>query len=169
MDTIGLLAAWVSIVSFLVAILGVMAGSLVLPRLQSWWAKTSPKRGEERLSKLLSYVDLHQDPDNRNIADLVELYGQITVTLVAAVALLLMSLEVLDLGPGILAQMLPFGIDSKMLTRGTGILMLLMGYLFIFRLSYLGVRLRRETRSKKAQDRAMREISNLRSRLNVPA
>jgi hypothetical protein len=169
MDTIGLLAAWVSIISFLVAIIGVMAGTLVVPWIQSWWAKTSQKRGEERLSKLLSYVSLHQHPDNRNIAELVELYGQIIVTLVAAVALLLMSLEVLDLGPGILAQMLPFGIDSKILTRGTGILMLGMGYLFIFRLSYLGIRLRRETRSKKAHERAMREISALRLRLNVTA
>jgi hypothetical protein len=169
MDTIGLLAAWVSIISFLVAILGVMVGAPAVPWLQSWWAKTSQKRSQERLSKLSSYVNLHHDPDNRNIADLVELYGQIIVTLVAAVALLLMSLEVLDLGPGILAQMLPFGIDPKVLTRGMGVLMLAIGYLFIFRLSYLGVRLRRETRSKKAQERAMREISHLRLRLKAPA
>jgi len=76
---------------------------------------------------------------------------------------------VLDLGPGILAQMLPFGVDPKILTRMTGVLMLVLGYLSIFRLSYLGVRLRRETRSKRVQERVMREISHLRARLNVPA
>jgi uncharacterized membrane protein YfcA len=169
MDTVGLLAAWVSIVSFLAAILGIVVGLLVVPLVQYWWAMTSKRRGEKRLQKLLSYVNTHKDPDNRDIADLVCLYGEVILTLMAAVAVLLMSLEVLDLGPGILAQMLPFGVDPKILTRGTGILMLFVGYLLIFRLSYLGVKLQRETRSKRAQERALREISNLRARLNVPA
>jgi hypothetical protein len=168
MDTIGLLAAWVSIVSFLAAILGIAAAALVIPRVQSWWARTSRKRGEKRLRTLLAYVNLHKDPDNQHIADLVCLYGEIILTLIAAVALLLVSIEVLDLGPGILAQMLPFSIDSKILTRATGVLMLGMCYLFIFRLSYLAVRLRRETWSKKEQGTAIREISYLRARLNMP-
>lgn len=169
MDTVGLLAAWVSIVSFLAAILGIVVGGPVIPLVQSWWAMTSKQRGEKRLRKLLSYVNIHKDPDNRDIADLVCLYGEVILTFMAAVAVLLMSLEVLDLGPGILAQMLPFGVDPQKLTRTTGVLMLLVGYLMIFRLSYLGVRLRRETRSKRAQERVMREISHLRARLNVPA
>lgn len=167
MDTVGLLAAWVSIFSFLAAILGIVVGTLVVPLVQSWWAKTSKGRGEKRLTKLLSYVN--EAPDNNDIATLVCLYGEVILTLMAAVAVLLMSLEVLDLGPGILAQMLPFGVDPKVLTRATGILMLVIGYLLIFRLSYLGVRLGREARSKRAQQRAMREISHLRARLKVPA
>jgi hypothetical protein len=169
MDTVGLLAAWVSIVSFLAAILAIVVGNLIVPILQSSWAKTSKRRGEKRLSKLLSYVELHKDPDNRDIADLVGLYGEVILTFTAAVAVLLMSLQVLDLGPGILAQMLPFGIDPKKLTRVTGVLMLVIGYLSIFRLSYLGMRLRRATCSKRVQESAMREISSLRARLNVPA
>jgi hypothetical protein len=169
MDTVGLLAAWVSIISFLAAILGIVVAGLVFPLVQSWWARTSKRRGEKRLRKLLSYANIHKDPDNRDIADLVCLYGEVILTFIAAVAVLLMSLEVLDLGPGILAQMLPFGVDPKMLTRATGVLMLGIGYLMIFRLAYLGIKLRRETRSKRAQERVMREISILRARLNVPA
>jgi hypothetical protein len=170
MDTIGLLSAWVGIVSFLAAILVTAAAAFLTPRFQYWWAKTSRKRGERRITKLLAYVELHNNsPDNRNIAHLVSLYSEAILTLIAAVTLVVVSIEILDLGPALLASILPFNIDAKMLTRMTGVLMLLMSYLFIFRLSYLGAKLRRETSSKKRLERALWEISHLRSRFDTPA
>jgi hypothetical protein len=145
-----------------------VAGVFLTPRVQYWWAKTSRKRGERRIEKLLAYVDLHsKSPENRHITELVSLYGEVIVTLIAAVTLILVSVEILDLGPALLASMLPFNIDSKMLTRMTGVLMLFMSYLFIFRLCYLGVRLRRETPSKKRQERALLETSHLRARFDL--
>jgi hypothetical protein len=135
MDTIGLLASWVGIFSFVVAILVAATIQLASPLLRRLWPNETPDRPES--------------PDNAYIADLVSLYGQMLLNLVAAVALMIMSLEIVDLGPALLASTLPFNIDAKLLTRATGLFLLIAVYWLVFRLAYLAIRIRRRTHSQR--------------------
>ena len=64
MDTIGLLAAWVEVLSFLGGILVAMTVSFAGRRVRQWWAATSQARAEMRIRELtsdLKGVACHQD------------------------------------------------------------------------------------------------------------
>jgi hypothetical protein len=171
MDTVGLLAAWVGVVSCLCGILlaiGMQVSSWVYQRL---WAKTSRTRAQRRLDKLLLDLDaMLSVPDNTYLANLISMYGSMILNLVAAVGLVMISIEILDLGPALLAATLPFNINSRLLTRFTGILVLVLSYYFILRLCYLAMTMRiTNFRSKSANgDSLSREISRLRARLGLP-
>jgi len=161
MDSFGLLAAWISVASFLFAVLAAIASHLLSRPYQRWWAKTSVKRSEKRLQQLLAYgeIDAH-NPGTGYVAELVSLYGSAILNLVAAIGLVIVSLVILDLGPSIIAAAtLPFNISTKWLSRGIGVLMLVIGYFFIFRLCYLGIQIRRRGRAYSE------EISTLKERL----
>src|SRR5271154_2793698 len=102
MDTIGLLAAWVGIISSLVAALVAISAHLVAVSYRFLVARSSKARTQERLDKLL--LDLNaagQTLDNTYLADLVSLYGSMMLNLVAAIGLVMISIEVLDLGPAL--------------------------------------------------------------------
>lgn len=168
MDTYGLLAAWVGIVSFLVAIFIAIPAHFFIPQIRHVWAKTSRKRSEKRLQSLLADLEGYDNnPDTRYIADLVRLYGGMILNLVAAIGLVMMSIEILDLGSAILSAMLPFSINSKVLTRITGILTLIISYFFILRLTYLAIKIRLRTfaRTPENMETIKRQISQLRARL----
>jgi hypothetical protein len=170
MDTIGLLAAWVGIASFLFAILIAIMMNLFSPWLQCWWANTKKSRAEKRITWLSTELALHAEhPDNRHIAELISLYASMILNLVAAVGLIIISVVILDLGPALLASVLPFNINSKILTRTIGILTFILIYCFIVRLSYLTTRLRLRTFARKPDraDRMLHEISRLRSKFKV--
>jgi hypothetical protein len=170
MDTVGVLAAWVSVISFLFAVLVAIASHLFNSQYQRWWARTSKKRAERRLKRLLSDSAFDpRSPSSDYIADLVSLYGSMLLNLITAVGLVMISIEILDLGPALLSATLPFNIDSKALTRATGVLMLLFSYFFIFRLAYLGIQIRRQTNLMKSRnaERTSLEISQLRARLGL--
>ena len=77
-----------------------------------------------------------------HITDLVYLFGQMTLNLIGAVGLVVVSLVILDLGPALLASTLPFNINPKLLTRGTGVLTLGLTYIFVMRFCYLALRIR---------------------------
>jgi hypothetical protein len=141
MDTIGLLAAWVSVVSFLVATILAIAYHLARNLLERF---TKPDAGA-------SPEGAHS-PGSGDVAALVSLYGSTIVNLIGAVGLLIVSIEILDLGPAMLAATLPFHIDSKLLTRGTGVLTLIIAYFFLFRLAYLGIRIANATRLYRYRD-----------------
>jgi hypothetical protein len=168
MDTIGLLAAWVGIISCLVAAvmaIGALVLSTSLPRLL---AKFSKVEAQKRLDKLLLEREAAiQTPDIAYLADLISLYGTMILNLVAAIGLVIVSIEVLDVGPALLAATLPFSVNSKLLMRFTGILILGLSYYFILRLSYLAVRmwLRKNRSGSTNPESASREISRLQSRL----
>ena len=146
MDSIGLMAAWTSVVSFFLAVLVAIVSYVFASVYRHWWARTSRTRSERRLKQLLAYREVN--PPNLGtgyIAELVCLYGSAILNLVAAVGLVVLSIEILDLGPVIIAAAaLPFNIDAKLLTRVVGALMLLIGYFFIFRLSYLAIQISRK-------------------------
>ena len=93
------------------------------------------------------------------------------MTLVAAIGLMIVSIQILDLGPAILAATLPFYINAKLITRVTGLLMLGIGYLFILRLCYLAVQLMRKYRRNKVEylESTLAEISKLRSQFGLQA
>jgi hypothetical protein len=171
MDSIGLLAAWTSVVSFFVAVMVAIAFHLFGRRCQRWWARTSSKRSEKRLQQLLAYRKIDpRDPGTGYVGELVALYGSAMLTLVAAIGLVILSIVILDLGPAIIAAAeLPFRIDVKLLIRATGLVMLFIGYFFIFRLSYLGIQIRREVSFRRANDREelFDEIFQLRERLGL--
>ena len=171
MDTIGLLAAWVGVVSFLLSVVIIVAGYLITSPLQWWWATTSRARAERRIQRLTADLATSQDPSSPYISDLISLYGTMILTLVAGVALVLMSIQLLDLAPALLAATLPFNIDSKLLTRVTGLFSFVASYLFIFRLSYLAVRIRAKTLPRKPgyAARASREIAKLRQGRVLPS
>jgi len=166
MDTIGLLAAWVGVVSFLLALVIIVAAHLVTSPLQRRWARTSPARTEKRIQRLLADLATHELPSNAYVSDLVALYGTMILNLVAAVAVVLVSIQILDLAPALLASMLPFNIDSKAITRGTGLFLFVVSYFFVFRLSYLAVKIRMKSLPRKPgyAQMAMREIAALRER-----
>ena len=172
MDTIGLLAAWVEVLSFLGGILVAMTVSFAGRRVRQWWAATSQARAEIRIRELTSDLKAYHEPaDNWYTVGLVSLYGAMIMTLVAAIGLMIVSIQILDLGPAILAATLPFYINAKLITRVTGLLMLGIGYLFILRLCYLAVQLMRKYRRNKVEylESTLAEISKLRSRFGLQA
>lgn len=166
MDSIGLLAAWVAVVSFLVTTMVLGAVHLLIPRQQRWWAMTSPKRARERIQRLYAGVEIAERPDPGYVADLVALYGSMLLNLVSAAAVAVVSIEILDLGPSLLASTLPFSIDARLLTRFTGIIMLALSYYFVFRLTFLAIRIRDKTLPRKPgySQMALDEIAALRGR-----
>jgi hypothetical protein len=143
-DTIGLLAAWSGVLGILVSALIGTAIFGALPRLQRWWALTSPARAARRIERLSADL-ASPSADRRYLTDLITLYGGMILTLVAGAAWVVVSIVILDLGPALLAAILPFSINSKAFTRVTGLLLLGGTFVFLFRFSYLAVRLRLRT------------------------
>jgi hypothetical protein len=172
MDSIGLFAAWISVASFLFAIVVAIVYWVVGPRYQRFWVRTSRKRSEKRLKQLLAYSET--DPNNPGtgyVAELVALYGSALLNLTAAIGLVIVSVVILDLGPSIVAAAaLPFSIDPRWLTRSTGVLMVLLGYFFIFRLCYLGIQISRKKHFVDLSNREAfsQEISKLQEILSSP-
>jgi hypothetical protein len=166
MDTIGLLAAWVGTVSFLLATVIIVAVYLVTSPVQRWWAKTSSSRAEARIQRLFAGLATNELPSNTYLSDLVSLYGTIILTLVAGVGVVVVSIQILDLAPAMLASMLPFSIDTKLITRATGLFLFVVSYFFVYRLSYLAVKIRLLTlpRSPGYAQMALEEIAELRER-----
>jgi hypothetical protein len=137
---------------------------MTTPLFQRWWAATSPARAARRIEKLSADLAMLQAPDSAYLADLISLYGAIIVNLIAGTALVIVSIQVLDLGPALLAAILPFNINSKVLTRITGLSLLFGSYVFVFRLSYLVVQMRLRTFPRRARYEriALQEIVRLR-------
>src|SRR6266700_2511491 len=130
MDTIGLHAAGVGVVSFLLTIAIAGAAHLISPRFQRWWATTSPLRAQARIQRLYAGLEIGHSPDSGYTADLVALYGTMIINLVGAATMVIVSIEILDLGPAILASTLPFNIDARIITRLTGLFLLALSYCF---------------------------------------
>jgi hypothetical protein len=151
MDSIGLLAAWIGVLTLLfVTPLSVII-SLVLPGLLRLSAKRRmSSAGKEHPDSAISVSDL---------AELVSLYGSAILNLVGASATVILSILLLDLGPSLLAAMLPFHIDAKMLTRFTGLFLLIISYFFAFRLSYLAVKIRLANLARKPLHHSERAAS----------
>jgi hypothetical protein len=169
MDTIGLLAAWIGVICLLFTIPVSLVAHALAPRIPQWWAKTSPARAERRIAILQDELGLTEGPDGAYVADLISLYGAATLSLIAAVGTVIVSLLILDLGPALLASILPFNIDSKILTRFTGLFVLAISYFFVFRLSYLTARIRLKTliRNPEYAKRAVTEIAELQKRVGT--
>jgi hypothetical protein len=168
MDSIGLLGSWIAVISFLFAILVAIGMSVLTPIYERIWILTSRKRSESYMQRLRSNLEqCKAGPDNAHLAALISLYGSMILNLIAAVGLLVTSIEMLDLAPAILSATLPFDIDPKMLTRITGILTIALSYYFILRLSYLGTQLRLRTLSRRPEDitRLGKTITQLQARL----
>jgi len=170
MDTIGLLAAWVGVVSFLFASICIVAAYLVATPFQRWWAMTSPARAQKRIQSLFADLAANETASNLDISDLVSLYGAMILTLIAGVGFVMVSIQILDLGPALLASTLPFNIDSKIMTRITGVFLFAASYFFVFRLAYLAVKIRIRTLPRKPGygQRALKEIAKLRERRGAP-
>lgn len=170
MDTLGLLAAWIGVVSFLFGIFVAIVLTLVGPALKIRWARTSRVRAERRLSELMaSSNETEGSGTSFQVQNLIHLYGIFTITLVAALGFLILSTELLDFGPQLLATMLPFNIDSKLLTRSSGLLTCALSYLFIFRLAYLSKLLFAARTFPMRTAKTLQEVSELRERLNRPS
>jgi hypothetical protein len=169
MDSIGLLAAWVGIISFL--LMSAMAGAahFVTPRVQKYWAMNSPVRARRRIQRLDEGLEMAERPQTSYVADLVTLYGSMILNLVAAATVVVVSIEILDLGPALLASTLPFSIDAKLLTRFTGFFLLAVSYCFVFRLTLLAARIQNKTFPRKPgySQRALREIAELRAKFDL--
>jgi hypothetical protein len=169
MDSIGLLAAWVGIISFL--LMPAMAGAahFVMPHVGKFWAATSPARARRRLQELREGLEMAERPQTAYVADLVTLYGSMILNLVAAATVVLVSIEILDLGPALLASTLPFSIDAKLVTRFTGFFLLAMSYGFVFRLTWLATKIRNKTAPRKAgySRKAQQEIAELRAKYDL--
>jgi hypothetical protein len=131
MDTVGLLAAWLGVLSLLGAVL--LAAILQILSLTRSQGRTATLRMLRTAS-----------PSNA-VEELVHLYGAAILHAIAAVAVIVVSIEVLDLAPGLLAATLPFPIDGKMLTRLTGLLSLVVLYYLLGRFSFLVVKIRRSS------------------------
>ncbi len=163
MDTIGLITAWVGVVSFLTigAILGA-ANSLITP-IERFWAKTSALRRERRIQRLVAEVASIETIANADLFDLISLFGSAVLTLVTGIGVIVFSIQVLDLGPSLLAASLPFNIDGKIITRTTGILLFLASYILGFRLCYLAGRISVKLRKRKPGyiAKAMAELQTL--------
>lgn len=169
MDTIGLLAAWTGVLSILSSFVIALAVYVATPLFQKWWAASGLDRAACRLEKLSADLALRESPnisdsDISYVARLISLYGALVLNLVAGMALVIVSIQILDLGPALLAAVLPFNVNPKILTRVAGLSLLAGSYIFIFRLTYLVVKLRLLTLSRGAgyTRRALREISQLR-------
>jgi hypothetical protein len=171
MDTIGLLAAWVGVVSFLLCVVIIVTVHLMTSPFQRWWAKTSPARAEKRIQRLQADLAAIDAPSNPYVTDLITLWGTTTLTLIAGVAVVMVSIQILDLAPALLASVLPFNINSKLITRVTGLFLFVVSYFFVFRLSYLAVKIRLKTLPRKPRyaQLASREIAVLRERRGLPA
>ena len=169
MDTIGLLATYVGIISLLLAALISLLIKLFMPPSLSWWATTSPHRAERRINVLLTGVEICDTPTNAHLANLISLYGSAILNLIGAVSVVIISIEILDLGPALLASVLPFHFDAKLLTRISGLLLLCGSYFFMFRLAFLGVRISAQTAPRQAgyKQKALSEIASLRSSFNL--
>ena len=141
MDTLGLLAAWIGVISFFFAIFVAVVATLVGPMFRTGRAGTSKARAENHSKLLVAEEASATETRVNQILNLLPLYGTFTVTLIAAVGSLILSIQVLDLGPQLLSIMLPFNISSKILTRTTGLITFTLSYLFIFRLAYLSKKL----------------------------
>lgn len=127
MDTIGLLSAWLGVMSLLAAMLIMALMQLLTPRLER------------------SGVSSSGDP----AVQMVRLYGSAILTAIGAATVVVVSIEMMDLAPGLLAATLPFPIDGKTLTRVTGLMALVLLYYLLGRLCYLAVRIR-QVLSRKA-------------------
>ena len=172
MDTVGLLAAWVAVLSFLGGILLVIFTSFAQRRIRQGWAMTSKERAARRLRELALDLKCYSEPvDNWHVAGLISLYGSMIMTLIASIGLMIVSIQILDLGPALLAATMPFYINAKLITRVTGLLMLGIGYLFILRLCYLWVKLKRKYARNKVDylEATVTEISKLRSCFDLQA
>jgi len=171
MDSIGLLAAWVGIVSFL--LMPAMAGAahFVTPRLRTYWARTSPARARRRIEKLYEGLEMAERPQTAYVADLVTLYGSMILNLVAAASVVVISIQILDLGPALLASTLPFSIDAKLMTRFTGFFLLALSYVFVFRLTWLATRIQNKTvpRKRGYSQKALQEIAELGAKYDLTA
>jgi hypothetical protein len=169
MDSIGLLAAWVGIISFL--LMPVMAGAahFLIPHLEKYWAATSPVRARKRVQKLREAMEVAERPQINYLADLVALYGSMILNLIAAATVVVVSIEILDLGPALLASTLPFSVDAKLLTRFTGFFLLTVSYGFVFRLTWLATKIRSKTLPRKPgySRKALREIAELRAKYDL--
>jgi hypothetical protein len=166
LDSIGLLAAWVGIISFLLMLVMAGVAHFVTPHLQRYWAMTSPVRARRRIQNLYEGMELAERPQTAYLADLVTLYGTMILNLVAAATVVVVSIEILDLGPALLASTLPFSIDAKLLTRFTGFFLLAMSYCFVFRLTWLATKIRNKTVPRKPgyTQTALKEIAELRAK-----
>jgi hypothetical protein len=171
MDSIGLLAAWVGIISFL--LMPVMAGvaHFATPHIQKYWAATSLVRARRRIQKLYEGLEMAERPQTTYVADQVTLYGSMILNLVAAATVVVISVEILDLGPALLAATLPFSIDAKLLTRFTGLFLLAVSYCFVFRLTWMAARIQNKTfpRQPGFSQKALREISELQAKYDLSA
>lgn len=169
MDTIGLLAAWIGVICLLFTIPISLVTHALAPRIPQWWAKTSRVRAVRRIATLQDELALTESPDGAYLADLVSLYGAATLSLIAAAAMVIASLLILDLGPALLASILPFNINSKILIRFTGLFILAISYFFVFRLTYLTARIRLTTlvRNSGYAKRAVTEIAQLQQRVGT--
>jgi len=169
MDSIGLLAAWVGIVSFLLCLVTAGATQLIAPRLQRRWGMSSPARARRRIQQLYAGLEMAERPDSGYVADLVTLYGNTLLNLVAAGTMVVVSIQILDLGPAILAATLPFNIDAKILTRFTGFFLLAISYCFVYRLTSLAIRIRNKTfpRTPGYSKIALDEITVLRAKFEL--
>jgi hypothetical protein len=171
MDSIGLLAAWVGIISFLLMLAMAGVAPFVTGYAERYWASTSRARARQRIQRLHEGLELAERPQTAYVADLVHLYGSVILTLVAAATVVVVSIEILDLGPALLASTLPFSIDAKLLTRFTGFFLLAISYGFVFRLTWLATKIRNKTLPRKPgySQRAMREIAALRAKHGLAA
>ena len=169
MDTIGLLATYVGVISLLLAAFIAFLIKLFMPTSLSWWATTSLQRAERRINVLIAGLEICDTPTIAHLADLISLYGGMILNLIGAVSLVIVSIEILDLGPALLASVLPFHFDAKLLTRISGLLLLFGSYFFIFRLVFLGVRISAQTTPRQAgyKRQALREIASLRNSFNL--
>ncbi len=144
MDTIGLLAAWAGTLSFLIAVAFIVATS----RLNSpFGGQHAPKMlarlRPERPPRASSEAGPRRDLSNLEVMNLVFLFGTMIRDLIFGATVVVVSIQILDLGPALLAAALPFSIDAKLITRLTGIFLFLMAFLFVFRLGYLAAQFRR--------------------------
>ena len=168
-DTFGLLAAWAGAVTFLIASFAIIAAYASDP-LQRWWAKTSPRRTERRIQRLRADLAINEAPDSTYLMDLVSLYGTGIMNLVVGAAVLIMSIQILDLAPPLQVSTLPLNIDKNLIIRYTGLFFVVTSYFFVFRLSYLAMKIHRKTLSRRPgfAQMALQEIADLHDRQNPP-
>jgi|GEM_PF-5936824 len=160
MDTIGLLAAWVGVVSFFFVTAILVVSNQTISPLQRWWASTSPSRAKHRIATLKAELAQAEETTNVYLFEFISLWARLLLTAIAGIGVIITSILILDLGPALLAAVLPFNLDSKLITRGTGVFLFLSSYLFIFRLCYLATKIRNRITFHRPE-RARQEIQNL--------
>jgi hypothetical protein len=136
MDSIGLLAAWLGVLS----LLGMVIVIAILQLVSSIGRRGTLQKEDD-------------SSPSEAIEELVRLYGAAILNAIAAVAVIVVSILLLDLAPGLLAATLPFPVDGKILTRVTGLLSLVVLYYLLGRFSFLAVKIRRSS-SRRVRDRA---------------